>query len=91
MLATYALLPVLRRFAAFANVEITLEDISVAARVLAQFPDALAAPVPDALAELGALAKRPEANIVKLPNISVRRIPLFVSLRQHRPAPGGGL
>ncbi|HSD78191.1 MAG TPA: NADP-dependent isocitrate dehydrogenase [Solirubrobacteraceae bacterium] len=71
-LATHSLLPILEAFAAPAGVELELRDISLAARILAQFPDRLTAEqrVPDALAELGELAQAPEANIVKLPNIS---------------------
>ena len=71
-LATASLLPVIEAFAAPAGVELELRDISLAARVLAQFPDRLtdAQREPDALAELGELATEPEANIIKLPNIS---------------------
>src|SRR3954462_13472157 len=71
-LATHSLLPIVRAFARRAGVEVELRDISLAGRILAQFPDRLEAGrrVPDALAELGELAKTPEANIVKLPNIS---------------------
>src|SRR6478736_4463556 len=71
-LATHSLLPIVRAFAKRAGVEIELRDISLAGRILAQFPDRLtdAQRVPDALAELGELAKTPEANIVKLPNVS---------------------
>src|SRR6476659_4147309 len=71
-LATHSLLPVIRAFARRAGVEIELRDISLAGRILAQFPDRLteAQRVPDALAELGELAKTPEANIIKLPNVS---------------------
>ncbi len=71
-LATQSLLPIVRAFAAAAEVEVEVRDISLAARILAQFPDTLdeAQRVPDALAELGALAETPEANIIKLPNIS---------------------
>src|SRR5215217_8322278 len=64
-LATHSLLPVIEAFAGAAGVEVELRDISLAGRILAQFGHA-----PDALAELGALAKTPEANIIKLPNIS---------------------
>src|SRR3954451_14102291 len=64
-LATHSLLPIIRAFAGQAGVEVELRDISLAGRILAQFGR-----VPDALAELGALAKTPEANIIKLPNIS---------------------
>jgi isocitrate dehydrogenase len=71
-LATRSFLPILRAFAAAAGVEVELRDISLAGRILANFPDALAPEqrIADALAELGELAKRPEANIIKLPNIS---------------------
>jgi isocitrate dehydrogenase len=71
-LATQSLLPIVRAFAAAAEVEVEVRDISLAARILAQFPDRLdeAQRVPDALGELGALAETPEANIIKLPNIS---------------------
>jgi isocitrate dehydrogenase len=71
-LATHSLLPVLQAYAGKAGVDIETRDISLAGRILAQFPDRLqdAQRVPDALAELGALAKTPEANIIKLPNIS---------------------
>src|SRR4051812_46139292 len=64
-LATHSLLPIIRAFAGPAGVEVELRDISLAGRILAQFGH-----VPDALAELGDLAKTPEANIIKLPNIS---------------------
>ncbi len=72
LLATYSLLPILRAFMAPAGVEIELRDISLAGRLLANFPERLTDEqrVDDALAELGRLAKTPEANIIKLPNIS---------------------
>jgi isocitrate dehydrogenase len=72
MLATHSLLPIIEAFVAPAGVEVELRDISLASRILAQFPDRLAAEqrVADALGELGALAKTPEANIIKLPNVS---------------------
>ena len=71
-LATQSLLPILRAFAACAGIEIELRDISLAGRILAQFPDRLGEDqrVADALAELGELATNPQANIIKLPNIS---------------------
>ena len=71
-LATYSFLPIVQAFAAQANVEIEKRDISLSARVLAVFSHLLPADqqVSDDLSELGALAKTPEANIVKLPNIS---------------------
>ena len=71
-LATYSFLPIVQAFAAKAGINVETRDISLAARILAQFPDSLTADqrVADALAELGALATTPEANIIKLPNIS---------------------
>ena len=72
LLATYSLLPILRAFTAPADVAVELPDISLSGRILANFPEALteAQRVDDALAELGRLAKTPEANIIKLPNVS---------------------
>lgn len=72
LLATSAFLPIIRTFAAPAGINIATSDISVAARVLAAFPECLteAQRVPDHLAELGKLTFKPEANIIKLPNIS---------------------
>jgi isocitrate dehydrogenase len=71
-LATESLLPIVRAFAGAAGVELELRDISLAGRILAQFPERLTdgQRVADALAELGELANQPEANIIKLPNIS---------------------
>ena len=71
-LATASLLPIVSAFAKQAGVTMDTRDISLAGRILASFPDALepGQRVADALAELGELAKRPEANIIKLPNIS---------------------
>ena len=71
-LATYSFLPIIRRFAGAAGLEVELKDISLAGRILAHFPDALQPDqrVPDALEQLGQLAKTPQANIIKLPNIS---------------------
>ena len=71
-LATHSLLPILRAFTGAADIEIEARDISLAARILAQFPDRLddEQQMADALAELGALAQEPEGNIIKLPNIS---------------------
>src|ERR1700755_1120398 len=70
--APESLLPIVRAFAATAGVELELRDISLAGRILAHFPDRLTPEqrVADALAELGELAQTPEANIIKLPNIS---------------------
>ncbi|MEY2516494.1 MAG: isocitrate dehydrogenase [bacterium] len=71
-LATASLLPIVEAFAAAADVDVELRDISLAGRILAQFPEQLepGQRVPDALAELGELATTPAANIIKLPNIS---------------------
>jgi isocitrate dehydrogenase len=71
-LATHSFLPVIEAFARSAGFGVELRDISLAGRILAQFPERLTEQqrVPDALAELGDLAKTPEANIIKLPNIS---------------------
>ena len=71
-LATHSLLPIIRAYTAQVGVELELEDISLAGRILAVFPDYLNRDqqVEDALAKLGELAKTPEANIIKLPNIS---------------------
>lgn len=71
-LATYSFLPIVRAFTGPSNVHIESKDISLAGRILANFPERLSEDqkVPDALKELGDLAKSPEANIIKLPNIS---------------------
>ena len=71
MLATHSFLPIVRAFAAAADVEVESRDISLAGRIVAAFADRLPADQQesDALGELGELAKTPEANIIKLPNI----------------------
>ncbi|MEM8667049.1 MAG: NADP-dependent isocitrate dehydrogenase [Planctomycetota bacterium] len=71
-LATQSLLPILRAFTRSSGIEFELKDISLAGRILANFPEFLEEEqrIPDALTELGELAKTPEANIIKLPNIS---------------------
>ena len=71
-LATYSLLPIVEAFAAKAGISVTSPDISLAGRILAAFPERLseAQRVPDYLAQLGQLTLEPEANIIKLPNIS---------------------
>ena len=71
-LATHSLLPIIQRFCSSSAVEFVLKDISLAGRILAAFPERLSKEqqVEDALAELGKLATTPEANIIKLPNIS---------------------
>ncbi len=72
LLATYSLLPIIRAFASSANIEMELSDISLAGRILANFPEFLeeSQRIPDALSELGKLTQDPNANIIKLPNIS---------------------
>ena len=72
LLATYSLKPVVEAFAATAGIDVETRDISLAGRILSQFSDYLTEEqrVDDALAELGKLAQTPEANIIKLPNIS---------------------
>ena len=71
-LATYSFLPIVQSFVKGSGIEIETRDISLAGRVLANFSEQLTAEqrVSDALAELGELAKKPEANIIKLPNVS---------------------
>lgn len=71
-LATHSLLPILKAFTSTANIEVEVPDISLAGRILANFPEYLKddQKVPDALAQLGELATKPDANIIKLPNIS---------------------
>jgi len=72
MLATYSFLPIVAAYAKTAGVEVETRDISLAGRIISQFPERLTAEqrLDDALAELGELATRPEANIIKLPNVS---------------------
>lgn len=71
-LATYSLLPIIRKFVEGSNIEVGLSDISVAARIISKFPEKLtdAQKMGDTLSELGEVAKTPEANIIKLPNVS---------------------
>ena len=89
MLATHSLMPILRTFMAPAGIEVVESDISVAARILAEFPEHLTDEqrVPDNLGELGRLAKTPEANIIKLPNISAS-VPQLVDAVQELQAKG---
>lgn len=72
LLATYSLLPIIKAFASSADIEMELSDISLAGRILANFPEFLEENqrISDALAELGKLTQDPNANIIKLPNIS---------------------
>ncbi len=87
-LATHSLLPILQAFTHGTGVEVETADISLAGRILANFPDALTEEqrIPDELARLGVLAKDPAANIVKLPNISasIPQLQAAISeLREH--------
>src|SRR5919199_171573 len=80
-LATHSLLPIIEAFAAAAGVDVELRDISLAGRILAQFGEQ-----PDALAELGELATTPEANIIKLPNISASLPQLKAAIKELQDA-----
>jgi isocitrate dehydrogenase len=84
LLATRAFLPVIQAFTAPAGINVETSDISVAARVLAAFPEALTEEqrVPDTLAELGKLTLKPEANIIKLPNISASVGQLIAAIKE---------
>jgi len=84
LLATCAFLPVLRTFAKPAGIAVETADISVAARILAAFPERLTEEqrVPDTLAELGKLTLKPEANIIKLPNISASVAQLKAAIKE---------
>ncbi len=80
-LATHSFLPIVEAFAGVAGVEVELRDISLAGRILAQFGEG-----PDALGELGELAKTPEANIIKLPNISASVPQLKAAIKELQDA-----
>ncbi len=84
LLATCAFLPIIRTFTAPAGVEIVKSDISVAARILAEFSDCLTAEqkVPDNLAELGKMTLMPDTNIIKLPNISASVPQLLAAIKE---------
>ena len=86
MLATYSFLPVVQAFAQAAGVDVETRDLSLAGRILAQFPDRLSDEqrIGDDLAELGELATTPEANIIKLPNISASMPQLKAAIRELR-------
>lgn len=83
-LATHSLLPIVEAIAGTAGINVETRDISLAGRILANFPDALSEgqKVADALAELGELAKTPSANIIKLPNISASIPQLNAAIRE---------
>ena len=84
LLATYSFLPIIQAYAAKAGVAVETRDISLAGRIIAQFPDRLtdAQRQDDALAELGELAKQPEANIIKLPNVSASTPQLKAAIKE---------
>ena len=84
LLATYAFLPIVRAFTEPAGIKIEASDISLAARILAEFPYYLteAQRVPDNLAELGRLTQLPDTNIIKLPNISASVPQLVAAIRE---------
>lgn len=86
LLATFAFLPVVRTFASAAGIDVKSTDISVAARILAEFSDRLTdeQKVPDNLAELGELTQLPETNIIKLPNISASVPQLLAAIKELR-------
>ena len=83
-LATYSFLPIIKTFTDAANVNIELADISLAGRIIANFPDNLTEEQKqvDALAQLGELAKTPNANIIKLPNISASIPQLMAAIKE---------
>jgi len=91
-LATYSFLPIVQSFLKGSGIEVETRDISLAGRILANFADQLPADqkVNDALAELGELAKKPEANIIKLPNVSAS-VPQLKAAIQELQAQGYGL
>ena len=84
MLATFSFLPIVKSFTATSNIEIEPTDISLAARILSQFNDNLNADqrVPDALKMLGELVNQPDANIIKLPNISASEPQLEAAIKE---------
>ncbi len=85
-LATHSLLPIIQAFTRSAGIDVETRDISLAGRILANFPEFLKKEqrIPDALAELGTLAGQPEANIIKLPNISASLPQLREAIKELR-------
>ena len=85
-LATYSLLPIVQAFTRGTGVSVETRDISLAGRIIANFPECLTVSqrIPDYLAELGALALTPEANIIKLPNISASIPQLMAAIKELR-------
>ena len=87
LLATYSFKPIVEAFASRADIDVDTADISLAGRILAQFPDRLGdKQVNDALAQLGELAKTPDANIIKLPNISASLVQLKKAIAELQAA-----
>ena len=87
LLATYSLKPIVEAFASRAGIDVDTADISLAGRILAQFPERLGdKKVDDALTQLGELAKTPEANIIKLPNISASLVQLKKAIAELQAA-----
>lgn len=84
MLATHSFLPIIKRFTKSSDIDVELVDISLAGRIVANFPDHLTEEQKqeDALAALGELAKKPEANIIKLPNISASIPQLITAIKE---------
>ncbi|MGA9394688.1 MAG: NADP-dependent isocitrate dehydrogenase, partial [Azonexus sp.] len=84
LLATCAFLPIIRTFTAPAGIDIVKSDISVSARILAEFPEYLSdeQKVPNTLAELGKLTQLPDTNIIKLPNISASVPQLTTAIKE---------
>lgn len=83
-LATHSLLPIIKKFTTSSGIHIELKDISLAGRIIANFPEFLKEEqrIPDALNELGKLATQPEANIIKLPNISASVPQLVAAIKE---------
>ena len=83
-LATYNLLPIVEAFTKGTDIEFEIKDISLAVRIIANFPDKLTdkQKIPDYLSELGELVKKPEANILKLPNISASIPQLHAAIKE---------
>ncbi len=83
-LATYSFLPIVQAYTRAAGIDVETRDISLAGRIIANFPDKLTAEQKqsDALTELGALAQTPEANIIKLPNISASIPQLHAAIKE---------
>ena len=88
LLATYSLKPIVEAFASQAGIDVDTADISLAGRIISQFPERLTdeQKLDDALAQLGQLAKTPEANIIKLPNISASLVQLKKAIAELQAA-----